>query len=631
MLVAVTLSKLPRLGVSTLDDASMADASTPLMPPGEGVAAAVSASVGAAAQRKPWYLQPIFLCCACCGVVAVVAGVVVFLMLFSEGNDDDWTNPLDDNMSNYISPLQNDTSAFDGCVESNGQFTCQWGPRALLEFEKVRQFVLNDTNTSDVAMDLLIPQKLALRYSPRLMAAEIGGAAVGGYFAFTLYMPGPASQTTGLAPSYSSYMIVMHWNGTLRSVTPTSSLDDGYESTHMDALKLTGPDTILTYTNNWLEEKGYPYEWSWRKETKNTRDHHLKRLSKKKRFSSHDVQWGLDNKSYWQPTGGVNETVFAKFHANGTQQRQWYVPNCGDINHVQLVENETRAIISCRLSDSIVNYNMLTDRVEWVAGGENGTFTITDGTVTLAAGLSYWAGQHNVEYVGDDTYLMFDNAYNLYSPSRILSVVINETTQVAFVDFSYSPLNAYPQGYSETFGDNDRLPSKNHLTCWWPGLLDPDLDVMFDAQIQEVTPAQEVAWELSIYGGSDCSDTASYSCIRSINQGWKIYSVERFYDSPVVYNATFFNGTLEFLAHSSFKLSHRTTGRWDLLYEDRIVAAGEVVFDAYWKPSTVLAETTWGRNDSAVRYRNVGLVVTDVWERTTHVDVEFTPPPGYLT
>ncbi|KAH8090246.1 hypothetical protein JL720_6562 [Aureococcus anophagefferens] len=467
----------------------MADASTPLMPPGEGVAAAVSASVGAAAQRKPWYLQPIFLCCACCGVVAVVAGVVVFLMLFSEGSDDDWTNPLDDNMSNYVSPLQNDTSAFDG-----------------------------------------------------------------------------------------SYMIVMHWNGTLRSVTPASSLGDGY-CTHMGALKLTGPDTILTYTNNWLEEKGYPYEWSWRQETKDTRDHHLKRLSKKKRFSSHDVQWGLDNKSYWQPTGGVNETVFAKFHANGTQQRQWYVPNCGDINHVQLVENETRAIISCRLSDSIVNYNMLTDRVEWVAGGENGTFTITDGTV-------------------------------------------------AFVDFSYSPLNAYPQGYSETFGDNDRLPSKNHLTCWWPGLLDPDLDVMFDAQIQEVTPAQEVAWELSIYGGSDCSDTASYSCIRSINQGWKIYSVERFYDSPVVYNATFFNGTLEFLAHSSFKLSHRTTGRWDLLYEDRIVAAGEVVFDAYWKPSTVLAETTWGRNDSAVRYRNVGLVVTDVWERTTHVDVEFTPPHG---
>ena len=47
--------------------------------------------------------------------------------------------------------------------------------------------------------------------------------------------------------------------------------------------------------------------------------------------------------------------------------------------------------------------------------------------------------------------------------------------------------------------------------------------------------------------------------------------------------------------------------------------------------STVLAETTWGRNDSAVRYRNVGLVVTDVWERQTRVDVEFTPPHGYFT
>ena len=117
--------------------------------------------------------------------------------------------------------------------------------------------------------------------------------------------------------------------------------------------------------------------------------------------------------SYWQPTGSDNVTVFAQFHENGTQLRQFFVPNCGDINHVQLVENETRAVISCRLTDSIINYDILQDRVVWTAGGENGTFTVSDGTVTLSPGMSYWAGQHNVEYVGDDTYLMFDNAFAL--------------------------------------------------------------------------------------------------------------------------------------------------------------------------------------------------------------------------
>ena len=148
---------------------------------------------------------------------------------------------------------------------------------------------------------------------------------------------------------------------------------------------------------------------------------------------------------------------------------------------------------------------------------------------------------------------------------------------------------------------------------------------MFDAQVLEVTPDSEVAWQLSIYGGSDCSDTAAVECIRSINQGWKIYSVERFYDSPVVYNATFYNGSLAFVAHSSFKLSHVTTGAWHLKYEDAVVASGSLAFPAYWKPNPVRLDLDWGTSD-ALAYRHLDLVVSDVWDRATSVTVEYTPP-----
>ena len=46
-------------------------------------------------------------------------------------------------------------------------------------------------------------------------------------------------------------------------------------------------------------------------------------------------------------------------------------------------------------------------------GGEYGDFELEDfdGTVH-AAGASLWVGQHNLEYFGEDEYMMFDNAYD---------------------------------------------------------------------------------------------------------------------------------------------------------------------------------------------------------------------------
>ena len=603
----------------------MSSESEPLVEPPVSAAAADACC----SDKGPWYQRPLFLCGVCCGTAAFVAGIVVVLMLFNVGV---FGGDGGDSGSGASGDMN--ASAFGGCSRSSDVVECEWGPKAFLEFEKVSQFVFNNSNTSGVDLELLLPQRVTLRYDEALMANEIGrDAALDGYLAFALYMPGAptvgdddAAMATTTAPTYASYLVVMHWNGTLRSVLPTTSLDSGYASTHMDAIKLSSPDTILTQSNEWLEEVGFPYEWEWRKETRGARGEHLTRLSKKSRFSSHDVQWGADNASYWQPTGSTNHTLFAKFHSNGTQIAQYLVPDCGDMNHVQLVENETRAVVSCRLTDSIVNYNVLEERVEWVAGGSEGTFTIVADGVASPPGASYWSGQHNVEYVGDDTYLMFDNAFAMKTASRILEVVINESTQVATIGFEYSPVDSYPTGYSETFGDNDVLPSTNHLTVWWPGLLDPDLGVMYDTQILEVTKAAEVAYELDVYGAADCDSDTDIDCVRSVNAGWKIYSVERFYDSPRVYNATFYDGALEFLCHSSFKLSRSSTGSYALYYERERVAAGEVVFRAYWAASTVTERTNWGTSTDDVAYRDMTLVVTDAWGRWTSLDVKYTPP-----
>lgn len=80
-----------------------------------------------------------------------------------------------------------------------------------------------------------------------------------------------------------------------------------------------------------------------------------------------------------------------------------------------LIIQDSIAIISSRITNAIVKVNLTSDEVLWVAGGPNGTMDLIDenGKHFEAGKVDLWKGQHNVEYIGNDEYAMFDDESNV--------------------------------------------------------------------------------------------------------------------------------------------------------------------------------------------------------------------------
>ena len=105
--------------------------------------------------------------------------------------------------------------------------------------------------------------------------------------------------------------------------------------------------------------------------------------------------------------------------SDGAIIRTIEVAAAADVNHVQLVANDSIAYVSSRLTNAIYKVDVASGANEWICGGTHGEFEIVDydGTV-YAAGQSLWHGQHNAEYFGSyydeegelvHELMMFDN------------------------------------------------------------------------------------------------------------------------------------------------------------------------------------------------------------------------------
>ena len=264
---------------------------------------------------------------------------------------------------------------------------------------------------------------------------------------------------------------------------------------------------------------------------------------------------------------------------DGAVLANYFLKDCDDVNHAQLLDGDTRALVSCRDSDAILLYDLETNRKLWIAGGNASTLALIDEDGRAVDAL--WHGQHNAEWFGDSTVFLFDNAQGAPepTPSSVKKVAIDAEAgtatlvwSYAFVD-AYPGADAYPSGYSEVFGDADRLPSGNVLGVWWPRHLSPSAGLSFDVQLAEVTPAKEVAWSLEFantgfYAGA-CVDDPDPGCERIIRTGWKVYSAERFYDAPLVSAASLAKrddggAALAFAAHAGCKHSAPTAATWTL-------------------------------------------------------------------
>ena len=127
-----------------------------------------------------------------------------------------------------------------------------------------------------------------------------------------------------------------------------------------------------------------------------------------------------------------------------------------DINHVQPIEDDAKIVISSRSTNAIYKVWASNMTKIWALGGDDGDFGIVGYTGDYyAPGSSYWVGQHNAEYVGDDEYAMFDNNYDRETRnSRLLVVEAADGAANASVVWEYDV-----GVYSQMFGDNDRLIS----------------------------------------------------------------------------------------------------------------------------------------------------------------------------
>lgn len=256
-----------------------------------------------------------------------------------------------------------------------------------------------------------------------------------------------------------------------------------------------------------------------------------------------------------------------------------------DFNHLQLINDDAHAVISSRTDGSIYKVVPAADQSEqvWVLGGAEGEYDIVglDGTV-YPAGSAYWMGQHNAEYIGDDEYAMFDNNYPVGdSPtnnSRLLIVRLDPAAANATIVWEYDTNTK-----TEEFGDNDPLPTGNMLGCWFQSTQTFTVEDDYEAKIVEVVRnSSEIAWQLEVFGGSTCD---SGNCL--VNASWYMYSVERFFPRPLVYDVRCEDGFLSFTTQSTFKRSNAESGTYEI-YDaatGSLLASTAFDFEAHWRPS----------------------------------------------
>jgi len=398
----------------------------------------------------------------------------------------------------------------------------------------------------------------------------VGAQALGGYVATNIAYTSDDSAGSILA----SYVLVFTLYGELARVVPTYIGGVMYRPL---GLKLRNSTTLLLAAGKEEDMVGYRALYNYKDDT-------FEWIAGEEKGDAHDIQWAYSGDAFWQPT-------LSEFSAaDGTRRVDVDVQNTGDVNHCQLIEDDAKAVISSRLTNSIVKVDVASGAVAWTLGGDEGTIPILalDGTV-YGAGSSYFVGQHNAEYFGEGEYLMFDNQLGMGGDSRLLILSYSEGADYAEETWEY-----WVDGYTPHFGDNDRLPTGNLLGCYWPEVVTDDSE--YDELIFEVVRSTKAtAWQLKV-AGAKCHAS---SCNRGESgEGWTAYSVERFYTQPLVYdvscNATGRDGgakyALAFTAQNNYKQNDKYSASFTVASAggggDEL-ASGTFEFEAHWRATSV--------------------------------------------
>ncbi|TFF67980.1 hypothetical protein EU520_01060 [Candidatus Thorarchaeota archaeon] len=241
--------------------------------------------------------------------------------------------------------------------------------------------------------------------------------------------------------------------------------------------------------------------------------------------------------------------------------------------------------------------------------GEYGNFTLFDLNGTQRENLFYHA--HAVEKIDDNRFIIFDNDYhNQTNPdsrvSAMREITVNETTMTANVTWQWNAPETY---WSMIWGDADRLANGNRLGVFGK---ETHVNTARGPRLAEVDEEGSVVWEMGFQLHSDYS--------------YGIYRMERFRYSPIL-SSPVDVGVLEgedvivsWNTWYNFRPKREITGEYELLVNGKSHAAGDLVYDPYWRPR----ELTANIGPLSAGIHNVTLITTDEGGHTSSDSVTVT-------
>ena len=519
---------------------------------------------------------------------------------------------------------------------------------AFLKFPKVVEFLaargdkegvdLTDPlsaieSGSEAQMKLLaqyLPTFMTVELNNNVAAGSLGVPALGGHVVFNVFSDGSFP---------ASWLIVMTVQGVLEQVVPLRvSPDQGVDAMFLGGVKNYDEDTLLLLTNKNGTGAGNLWLWQWRK------DVWTQKLGGAE-VGTHDMQMAASGKEAVWTIGYAFEAATttsancanvtlrdfstgAQMHLISTSEGAPFSSSVKlDENHIQMISNDSEAIISLRKLNAFGKYEVTETggHQKWMIGGEYGQWPIHDFKrgVTYPPGADVWMNPHNVEKVSDDEYFIYDD-YGLGNHSRLLIVRVDETNENASLVWEYGL-----DSRQEEFGDMDPLPTGNILGCYFDQSWSSKPSSQMAGLIEVQRENKDVAWHLRIYGEKCSNATSACEAQGPGTYGWKIYSAERFYDSPLFPAASLTDGEhddqsvprcadgklsftvfnrcartrerfvcdgarlvltpLRALLHPSFKENHKTSARYTLIEENsgHVAATGRFEFLTFWRPTIV--------------------------------------------
>ena len=237
-----------------------------------------------------------------------------------------------------------------------------------------------------------------------------------------------------------------------------------------------------------------------------------------------------------------------------------------------------------------------TKEVLWHCGAFKNNFTHYDRFGNVKDSLFY--GQHDIQLLGEDHFLVFNNGWNNQTDletqtSHFTEFVIDETNWTATEIWSWTAPN--DTHYNYHMGGIGRLPDGNTIGAFGGTGGDP-------TYVTEVTPEGEIVWELNLTGtGAD--------------------RTEEFYEAPLIkiaqttFNLAQNNHNITFSVWNSYRNRLPVTGYVRILDNNTILAEQEIEFKNHWQETIInfdLSSLPAGKRNFTLQLENNDGLITSI-------------------